>query len=147
VSVRREGGCLCGNLRYAISGEPLATVACHCSDCQVQSGSAFGMTMVVKREGFEWLRGDPRKFAMKADSGTDKDCLFCGECGTRILNELSRLPKSVNLKPGTLDDTSWLKPVAHVWVSSAQGWVPIPESMKTFEKNPVPGPIASKAAK
>lgn len=103
--------------------------------------------MVVKREDFEWLRGEPRKFAMKADSGTDKDCLFCGECGTRILNELSRLPKSVNLKPGTLDDTSWLKPVAHVWVSSGQGWVPIPESMKTFEKNPVPGAIASKAAK
>jgi hypothetical protein len=143
---RHEGGCLCGKLRYAISGEPLATIACHCRDCQVQSGSAFGMTMVVKREHFEWLSGEPRKFAMKADSGTDKDCLFCGDCGVRILNELSRLPATVNLKPGTLDDTSWLQPRAHVWVASKQPWTPIPESSPQFEQNPRPGAAVNKAA-
>lgn len=145
MSERHEGGCLCGKLRYAISGEPLATVVCHCRDCQVQSGSAFGMTMVVKREHFEWSSGEPRKFAMKADSGTNKDCVFCGDCGTRILNELDRLPDTVNLKPGTLDDTSWLNPAAHVWVSSKQPWVPIPESSAKFEKNPRPRAITKKA--
>lgn len=147
MSIRREGGCLCGKLRYAISGDPLATVACHCRDCQAQSGSAFGMTMVVKREHFEWLRGEPRTFAMKADSGTDKDCLFCGDCGTRILNRLSRLPASFNLKPGTLDDTSWIEPIAHVWVSRKQPWVPIPDSMTRFDENPVSRADTNKAAK
>ncbi len=131
-----EGGCHCGKLRYAISGDPLTTVACHCRDCQTQSGSAFGMTMVVKQENFEWLSGAPKKFAMKADSGTDKDCLFCGDCGVRILNALSRLPNTFNLKPGTLDDTSWLDPKMHVWVSRKQPWVPIAASCTQFEENP-----------
>jgi hypothetical protein len=145
MSLRREGGCLCGNLRYAISGEPLATIACHCRDCQTQSGSAFGLTMVVNREHFEWLAGEPRTFISEADSGTLKNCRFCGDCGTRVLNELDKLPTTFNLKPGTLDDTSWFQPVAHVWVSRKQTWVAIPDSVTQFDENPVSRALANKA--
>jgi hypothetical protein len=50
METTRQGGCLCGALRYEISGEPLAVAVCHCPDCQVQSGSAFSMSMLVPRE-------------------------------------------------------------------------------------------------
>jgi hypothetical protein len=36
-------------------------------------------------------------------------------------------------KPGTLDDTSWLTPSQMIWMSSAQKWVPVPDSMETEE--------------
>jgi hypothetical protein len=132
----REGGCQCGEIRYSISGDPLGVVACHCRQCQAQSGSAFGMTMVVLRTSFQWLAGEPRIYATQAESGTDKKCMFCGKCGSRILNELSTLPDTYNVKPGTLDDTSWFSPTAHTWVSKKQPWTYIPEDMITFEENP-----------
>ena len=38
---------------------------------------------------------------------------------------------------GTLDDTSWLRPTAHFWTRSAQGWVVLPEGDRRFETEPV----------
>jgi hypothetical protein len=101
--------------------------------------------MVVNREHFEWLAGEPRTFISEADSGTLKNCRFCGDCGTRVLNELDKLPTTFNLKPGTLDDTSWFQPVAHVWVSRKQTWVAIPDSLTQFDENPVSRSLANKA--
>ena len=37
----REGGGRCGQVRIKISGPPLVTIACHCTDCQRMSSSGF----------------------------------------------------------------------------------------------------------
>jgi hypothetical protein len=122
-------------LRYEIAGDPKVVVACHCTHCQRQSGGAFGLTMVVARDEFHLLSGETRSFEMRADSGTEKLCFFCPDCGTRIYNALADGP-NFNLKPGTLDDTSWFEPAFHVWTDSKQPWTPIPDGAKTFAKNP-----------
>lgn len=135
-----EGGCQCGKIRYRVTAEPLAVVACHCTECQRQTGSAFGISMVLPREAFELVTGEPRSFSRGADSGGTVECTFCGDCGTRIHHMPSKLTKTLNLKPGTLDDTSWLNPTLHVWVSSKQPWVPIPDGVPRFDRNPGPPP-------
>jgi hypothetical protein len=132
----REGGCQCGGLRYELSAEPVAVIACHCTDCQKQSGSAFGMSLIVSRKAFRWLEGKPRSFVTAGDSGAPKDCFFCGDCGNRIYNALSTMPDVLNLKPGTLDHRSWLKPAMHVWLDSKQPWTPIPAGVRCFDRNP-----------
>lgn len=128
------GGCQCGELRYEVEGPPLAVAVCHCGDCQKQSGSAFGMSMVVRREAFRWTAGTPSSYATKADSGADKECVFCRSCGTRIYNSVR--PTTLNVKPGTLDDTSRLEPSLQVWLSRKQPWVPLAEGIPSFEGNP-----------
>ena len=40
------GGCQCGAITYEITADPIMTYACHCTICQTQSGSAFGMAAV-----------------------------------------------------------------------------------------------------
>jgi hypothetical protein len=40
------------------------------------------------------------------------------------------------VRPGTLDDTSWLRPQAHLWTRSAQPWVAIPEGVPRYETQP-----------
>ena len=94
------------------------------------------MSLVVPRGAFRWIRGEPRTYRTRSDSGADKDCVFCGDCGIRIYNELSSMPKTRNVKPGTLDDTRGLEPIVHTWLASKQAWAPIPEGVKTFERNP-----------
>jgi hypothetical protein len=39
----------------------------------------------------------------------------------------------LSVKPGTLDDTSWLRPGYFIWMKSAQGWVPVPDGVNAVE--------------
>ncbi len=40
----RTGGCLCGAVRYEVSGEPYIAGLCHCTKCRKLTGSAFSAT-------------------------------------------------------------------------------------------------------
>ena len=127
------GGCQCGSVRYAVTTEPIRLLACHCQECQRQSGSAFGMSMPVKKDNLT-VTGLTKQFARSADSGNEVTGMFCPECGVRIYHVLASAPDIVALKPGTLDDTSWLRPRSFIWMKSAQGWVSVPDDVKTFER-------------
>jgi hypothetical protein len=127
------GGCQCGSVRYVVTTEPMRLVACHCKECQRQSGSAFGMSMPVKRNSLT-VTGLTKRVTRTADSGNEVAGVFCPECGVRIYHVLKSSPDVVSLKPGTLDDTSWLRPDAFIWMKSAQGWVAVPNGVKTLER-------------
>ena len=59
-----------------------------------------------------------------------------GGCGSRWFNEPGRAPRLVNVKAGTLDDTSWLRPIGHLWLSSAQPWFQAPEDTLCYPAQP-----------
>ncbi len=133
------GGCQCGALRYAISAAPVTVYACHCHDCQRQSGGAFALSLVVPRDAIAITSGTPREWlrpgAVTA-SGTPTRCLFCGSCGTRLYHLPERNREIAVVKPGTLDDTSWLVAIGHIWTESAQPWVEIPPETVIFPRQP-----------
>jgi hypothetical protein len=106
------GGCQCGAIRYRLEGQPLELTVCHCTECQRQSGSAFGMSLAIPAGAFELLAGELRFFEVVCDSGRIKSCAFCPSCGTRIYH---RTDAGISVKAGTLDDTSSLRPAAHYW--------------------------------
>jgi hypothetical protein len=131
-----QGGCQCGAVRYEVTAEPKATGMCFCRDCQIQSGSAFGMSLIVPKQGFRVTRGETRSFTRDTDSGSTTECVFCPDCGTRLYHLPKKLPDNVNVKPGTLDDPSGIAPSIAVWTLRQQAWVPIPAGIPTFERNP-----------
>ena len=77
------GGCQCGSVRYVLTTEPIRLGACHCKECQRQSGSAFGMSMLVKKDSLT-VTGLTKQFTRIADSGNEVAGVFCPECGVRI---------------------------------------------------------------
>jgi hypothetical protein len=123
------GGCQCGSVRYVVTTEPIGLLACHCKECQRQSGSAFGMSMPVRKDSLT-LTGLTRQLTRIADSGNEVTGVFCPECGVRIYHALKSAQDVVALKPGTLDDTSWLRPTSFIWMKSAQGWVAAPDGVE-----------------
>lgn len=127
------GGCQCGSVRYVLTTEPIGVGACQCKECQRQSGSAFGMTMPVKKETLA-VTGLTKQFTRIAESGNEVTGVFCPECGVRIYHALKSLRDVVSLKPGTLDDTSWLRPGTFIWMKSGQEWVTVPDGVKTYER-------------
>lgn len=133
-----SGSCQCGSVTYEVTDEPVATVACHCRDCQKLSASAFSLTMVLKRSGFRLLSGELNSWTRPTDSGGTAVCWFCPECGNRIYHEDPALPDIIRLKPGTLDDTSILEPQALVWSCRRQPWLDHYADLPSFETQPDP---------
>ena len=121
---------------YRVEGEPVAVGICHCTQCQKQSGSAFGMSCIVQKEAFRLLSGSPKTFTRTSDSGRPVACAFCPDCGTRIYHETRWLDGVLNIKPGTFDDTSFLRPQAQIWTAKKQGWVELPSEIRSFEGQP-----------
>jgi hypothetical protein len=77
------------------------------------------MSLTVRRDDFELFQGEPKFFSRGSEMGGSVRCAFCAECGIRIYHEPQRMAgAALNIKPGTLDDTSWLSPVAQAWTPS-----------------------------
>ena len=120
------GGCLCRAIRYEITALPLIVYACHCTNCQRQSGSAFAMNMPVATDAFRITQGEPTAWRRITPSGAQTESWFCPTCAGRIHGSRPTRPESVTVRAGTLDDTSWLRPVAHFYTTTAQPWLTLP---------------------
>lgn len=131
-----EGGCHCGSVRYRISRAPLMVYNCHCTNCQKISASAFNISATVFEDAFEITGGAPARIEWSSDVGTQRYGLLCGTCGTRIVHGMTPTNGFLSLRGGTLDDTSWLRPVGDIWTSSAQSWVELSPERLQYERQP-----------
>ncbi len=138
-AIGKTGGCQCGAVRYQLTAPPEMLYVCHCSDCQKQSSSAFGMSLIVQRDAVDFTEGAEylKIWDTHGGDGQLKRCAFCPECGTRIYHASADDDASISIKAGALDDTGWLRPVAHIWLQSAQPWLVIdPDSGPCFAQEP-----------
>ena len=98
------GRCLCGEVTYEITGEPIA------------SGELKTYTETGENDDGEYVY---RR--------------FCPECGSPIVSELVG-PGILSVKVGTLDDTSAIAPTAEVWCVDRQPWVELPGMAISLER-------------
>jgi hypothetical protein len=145
IALPMTGGCPCGAIRYQITSFPLLLYTCNCTDCQRQSGSAFALNMPVLARDFQLLRGTPKGWHHASPTGAAVISWFCGDCGGRLYGDRAGRTEIVNLRAGTLDDTTWLVPVAHIFMKSAQVWVCPAEGAECHEAGPADFNSASAA--
>ena len=125
------GRCVCEELRYRLLVPPLFTQACHCLECQRESGTAFTMATIVMREDLVITQGTTLEKQMSPRSTAHA----CGNCGTLIYVASTRFPTTFRLRPGTLDDASVATPQAHIWVKRKQPWLTLPADVPQFDEN------------
>lgn len=131
-----NGGCGCGQARYTIGAPQLPVVyACHCTDCQTQSGSAFALQMPVF-EAMLSTTGELVSGERKQPSGAVGTIFACAKCLVRLYSKNSTRPGMVTVRAGTLDDSKQLAPKFHLWTGSKQSWVAIPQGSLTFDEQP-----------
>ena len=125
-------GCACGQVRYQINGEPMFTYACHCTDCQRTTGSAFVVHSTVAKDDFE-IEGETRAATLPTGSGAGYDLHFCTKCGTYVwcIYHIRSDPVLI-VRTGTLDDAAKLRPQAHIFTRSMQPWFTLPDDVPSF---------------
>lgn len=123
-----EGGCLCGDLRYAMTGAPVRASVCHCTYCQRRTGSAFAVLPFFREGQLRLLRGTPSAYRHISDaSGRWLEHGFCPRCGTTVTLRVERAPGAVGIPGGTFDDPRWFEPSRHIWTGSKLPWVAVPD--------------------
>jgi hypothetical protein len=109
VQLMREGGCLCGAVRYRAHGQPARTVVCHCKFCQRCTGSALGVWPTFQQEDVQ-ISGSLSSFELCSDESARWIRLqFCPRCGTTIASTFEKGPGEIALLGGPADAVSFEK--------------------------------------
>jgi hypothetical protein len=117
----RDGGCLCGAVRFRIGLPALWVAHCHCSMCRRAQGAGF----------VTWVGTDEKRFVVESgadilrryQSSAEGSRSFCGRCGSPLFFQSSRWPGEVHVTLASLDDPSGLEPQAHAYWKSRASWI------------------------
>jgi len=134
-----DGHCACGNITYTCTGEAMATLLCHCTDCQRQTGTAFSIVVGVERDTLT-IEGDTLGVYTTVGEDT-KEAVhrqFCSNCGSPIVSLPDATPDLAFIKAGTLDDRSWLEPEMELWARSAHPYITFDEDARGIFQRSVP---------
>lgn len=119
----RAGGCLCGTVRYEVSGEPLRVGLCHCTDCRKESGSAFVAFGVWPREAFR-STGETTCYEGRS---------FCPTCGARLFCLRER---EVEIRIGSLDAAPTdLAPSYENWTKRREHWLAAQPGREQYDED------------
>ena len=127
----REGGCLCGAVRFKAEGEPLNVRICHCRLCQKAMGSPYFARALFEHRALT-IEGEVARYA----SSDALDRMFCPQCGTRLFSWRNTRPV-VGVALAAFDDRNAFAPTEHIWVSEKMAWIQLNDGLAQYPENPV----------
>lgn len=117
-----DGACHCGAVSFTAEVDPGRAMVCHCTDCQVLSGTPFRTIVAAPYESLSVV-GQTKSYVKVAQSGNRRAQVFCPECGTPLWATAPEHPTTVNIRLGCLSQRAQLRPAAQIWQRSALPWV------------------------
>lgn len=129
-----RGSCLCGIVKYIITGPLDGALFCHCSMCRKAHGAAFRSRAAVKAEHFQWTQGEDAVTWYESSSGNFRG--FCRHCGSPLLSRFDHDRSVYGLPLGALDDDPRVKPGMHVFVGSKAPWYDITDGLPQYQTLP-----------
>lgn len=127
------GSCLCGEVKYKISGEVGDISHCHCTTCRKAHGSAFSSVAAVSDDDFI-LRNKAALSSFESSPG--KKRFFCAACGSHIYAKREG-SGHVILRLGSLDDDPKAEEKNHIWVSQKASWYSLGQALPEYEEHEV----------
>ena len=127
----RYGGCLCGDVRYRLTGTLRPVMYCHCSQCRRASGHFIAATSVVKKDlvietdvGLAWYASSD--FASRG---------FCKSCGSSLFWS-SRYQDDIAIMVGSLDHTEDLEVAGHIFVNDKGCYYELDDDLPKHPQSP-----------
>lgn len=130
-----KGSCLCGKVKFEISGEPDSLSYCHCSRCRKAAG-VFSAVLVGKAGDLQVTQGEDMIAKYKPGPDWKFERCFCKECGSS-LGDLVTGDIYV-VAASALDDDPGIRPIGHIHTDSKPAWYEIQDDLKKFEGDYIP---------
>jgi len=138
--VKIDGACHCGYITYEALVDPDRAAICHCTDCQILSGTAFRTAIPAPGKTFKILTGKPKIYLKTAESGRPRAQAFCPECGTQIYASDPGDSPFYFVRIGTTRQRMELVPRIQVWCRSRLSWLDNLDDIESVERQPtMPG--------
>ena len=115
-----EGGCMCGAIRFRVTGQPGKPHTCSCEGCRKHSGSLTLTWVEFPAQDVEWVGPGGKPSTWRSSPHSSR--AFCGSCGS-TLGAVDDEP-TVALVTGAFDQPHLkaFAPTYHVYVSRRPRW-------------------------
>lgn len=121
LTIEREARCACGQLRARCKGKPMKLSLCHCSQCRLRTGSAFGVAVFFAKDNVE-PAGESRTYTRIGDSGMPLHFHFCPDCGGTVYWYPERMPERAAVALGAFTGDDLPAPEQAVYEDRALSW-------------------------
>jgi hypothetical protein len=119
------GGCLCGGVRFEVTGPLQAAAYCHCKRCQRRTGTAASAQVGVRPGSVRITAGDELIRAYEPDDGWAK--AFCSACGSALWSRRPGESEPAAIRLGVFDNDPGVRPSYRQFVAYSAEWEPIPD--------------------
>lgn len=117
---KHAGACLCGAVRFEISGAFERFFLCHCARCRKDTGSAHAANLFSSTARIAWASGRDRVRTYRVPS-TRHERSFCSQCGSAL--PCVQMDGALLVVPaGCLDSVVDKRPDAHIFAASRADW-------------------------
>lgn len=129
----RTGRCGCGAVTFSAPDDPLIVHCCHCTYCQRESGSAFGLNFLIESDRVEWT-GETEEVVTPSHSGKGQRIFRCPTCKVALSSHYQGMGPGVHfLRAGTFDDSADVTPDVHFYTSTKMEWVNLEGDVPVYE--------------
>jgi len=125
------GGCLCGAVRYAMTGAPMGVIYCHCRSCRRHAGAPVVALAGYRRDQMRYTHGTPDVFASSPGVGR----AFCRDCGTPLTWEGDggeEVGPMVEVLVGTFDRPEDFPPDCHIHHGERLPWFEVHDRLPRY---------------
>lgn len=96
-----HGSCLCGSIKYEISGNIESIGKCECVDCKKMTGSEFFANALIKQDDFHLVEGGNNVATYRVSDEVSRT--FCSKCGSNLQYIANKHPDVIGIALGTVD--------------------------------------------
>lgn len=130
-----NGSCLCGKVKFQISGEPSSLSYCHCSRCRKAAG-VFSAVLVGKADDLSITAGHDDIAKLPPGPDWKFERCFCRACGTSLGDMVTG--DIYVVAASALDDDPGIRPTAHIHTASKPDWYEIVDDLQKFDGDYLP---------
>jgi hypothetical protein len=124
-----RGGCLCGAVRFEVSGPATFLCYCHCLSCRRASGAPLVAWGTFPSSTFVLTAGALTERASSAGIARG----FCAACGTGLTyRRADWIGDEIDVTLASLESPELLAPTMHVWVAHKLPWMEIADGLPQY---------------
>jgi hypothetical protein len=116
-----EGSCLCGAVKYEVSGNPQRFYHCHCSRCRKSSGTGHATNLLMTDATLVFTSGESLLKQYKVPEAKRFTRQFCSRCGSSVARFVQETG-AVVIPAGSVDGEIPVKPQARIFWDSRADW-------------------------